>query len=551
MLSFAALCERLNAHRVGRNWTAKCPAHEDHNPSLSLAEGRDGILLFCHAGCGLVSICDALGIEPHDLFYDSKPGFHITALYDYVDETGALLFQVVRLAPKDFRQRRPDGNGGWIWSLDGTRRVLYGLPELRPARSVLIVEGEKDVATGRHLGLAATCNPSGAGKWRPEYSDCLIGKHIVIIADADEAGRKHAQEIAGSLYGKAKYVKVIEFKDAKDLSEWVGRGGTREALLEHIKVTTEWMPPPASKTQETKIILLTGAELIMRDIKPREMLLDPVLPEQGLVMLYSYRGIGKTFLSLGMACAVAGGGHFLRWKAPRPRNVLYIDGELPLATLQQRLKQVLAGLDGDPEDTSLRFITPDVQPCRMPDLATREGQLLIEPYLPGIDLVVLDNLSALCREGSENDSEDWTPVQEWALDLRRQGICVLFDHHAGKNGSQRGTSRHEDLLDISITLKHPADYDASEGLRCEVHFEKTRAMLGDLAKPFEVKLTTGGDGQAVWTMRDVETAKAERAAQMYEDGASVKDVMEDLDISRAYAYRLRKNWQARNGNGAD
>lgn len=130
----------------------------------------------------------------------------------------------------------------------------------------------------------------------------------------------------------------------------------------------------------------------------------------------------------------------------------------------------------------------------MPDLATRQGQSLLEPQLEGVDLLILDNLSALCRDGNENEGEGWLPVQEWGLGLRRRGISVLFLHHAGKNKSQRGTSRREDLLDTVVTLKHPADYDPSEGLRCEVHFEKTRAMLGDEAKPFEVRLESGQMG---------------------------------------------------------
>ena len=102
-----------------------------------------------------------------------------------------------------------------------------------------------------------------------------------------------------------------------------------------------------------------------------------------------------------------------------------------------------------------------------------------------------------------------------------------------------------------MTLKHPADYNPSQGLRCEVHFEKTRAMLGDSAKPFEVQLETGADGRAIWTLRELENAKAERAAQMFADGMSVRDVAEELGISRSQAHRLRKNWQSQGGEMGD
>ncbi len=178
----------------------------------------------------------------------------------------------------------------------------------------------------------------------------------------------------------------------------------------------------------------------------------------------------------------------------------------------------------------------------MPDLATTEGQRLLEPHLADVDLLVLDNLSALCRYGIENEGESWLPVQQWALGLRRRGMSVLFVHHAGKNKSQRGTSRREDLLDTVITLKHPANYNPSQGLRCEVHFEKTRSMLGDAAKPFEVRMESGADGRAVWTCRELEDAKAQEAAVLFSSGMSVRDVAKELEVSRSTAQRFRVRW---------
>jgi putative DNA primase/helicase len=101
------------------------------------------------------------------------------ATYPYVDENGELLFEAVRFEPKDFQQRRPDGAGGWICNLKGTTRVLYRLPKVREAiaagEPVFVVEGEKDVHALEHAGLVATCNPMGAGKWRPEHSEALRG----------------------------------------------------------------------------------------------------------------------------------------------------------------------------------------------------------------------------------------------------------------------------------------------------------------------------------------------------------------------------------------
>ncbi len=196
--------------------------------------------------------------------------------------------------------------------------------------------------------------------------------------------------------------------------------------------------------------MLAVEELLAREIKPREMLLDPIVPEQGLAMLYSYRGIGKTFLALGIACAIASGGRFLRWAAPRPRRVLYVDGELPASTLRERAAMILAGIVGaEPEPDMVRIITPDLQERPMPDLATSRGQQLLEPHLAGVDLLVLDNLSALCRDGNENEGEGWLPVQEWALGLRKRGIAVLLSTtraRINRNAARRDAKTYSILL---------------------------------------------------------------------------------------------------------
>jgi hypothetical protein len=542
------LSKLQGVRREGKGWKALCPAHADKNPSLFISKENNRVLLHCFAGCSTESVLAALGIQIQELFADGTRDQRIVAVYDYCDEKGELMFQVVRYEPKNFKQRRPDGNGGWHWNLSGVRRVLYRLPDVLQANSVLIVEGEKDCETARKIGLVSTCNAGGAGKWREEYSECLRGMRVVIIADADGPGRKHAQEVSTSLYGKTESLKVIELPGAKDLSQWVEYGGTRETLLEMIRNAPEWNPgasePRSVLPIDAPLVVLSVEELLARDIKPREMLLDPILPEQGLAMLYSWRGTGKTFLALGIGAAIACGAHFLRWKAPRPRNVLYIDGEMPAFTMRERSAMILAGAEGnDPEPGSLKIITPDVQDRPMPDLATPEGQDLIEPHLTGINLIILDNLSALCRAGDEDRREGWLPVQEWCLQLRRRGIAVLLLHHSGKGRQQRGASAREDLLDTVFTLKHPRDYSFNEGLRCEVHFEKTRSMLGNAAKPFEARMESGPDGRAIWTSRDLEDAKAQQAASLFTEGVSVRDVADELEISKSQAGRLRKLWE--------
>lgn len=216
-------------------WQTRCPAHDDRAPSLSVSEGDDRrVLLHCHAGCSGEDVLTALGLTAADLF-EKRNGKangkarEIVATYDYTDAEGKLLYQVVRFEPKDFRQRKPDGAGGWEWKLGKVEKVPYRLPQVLAAvdagEKIVIVEGEKDVHALEERGVVATCNAGGAGKWKPSYSDHLRGANVAIIADADEPGRKHAAEVAESLQGIAAEVKVFEpAEGCKDVSDHLEAG---------------------------------------------------------------------------------------------------------------------------------------------------------------------------------------------------------------------------------------------------------------------------------------------------------------------------------------
>jgi putative DNA primase/helicase len=288
----AVLARLQSLRRKGSGWQACCPAHEDKNPSLSICECKGNILLKCFAGCSFEAVCAALGIEPRELFCDSGAVPQILAEYDYRDENGKLLFQVVRFEPKDFRQRRPDGKGGWHWNLNGTQRVLYRLPEVLTEKSIIICEGEKDCETARKLGLVATCNPGGAGKWREEFSECLRGKLIAILADADDPGRRHAKQVATSLWLRAESIKALELPGAKDLSEWVDRyGGTRDALLELIRNMQGWRP--ATETESAGGFVLTHlGDLLAKPDTPVDWVLQNTLLAGGVSGVFAKPKVG-------------------------------------------------------------------------------------------------------------------------------------------------------------------------------------------------------------------------------------------------------------------
>ena len=149
----------------------------------------------------------------------------IVKKYDYVDAAGNLVFQVVRYAPKDFRQRRPGEGGGWVWNLQGVELVPYRLPELVAASEVVIVEGERDVEALAALGVVATCKPQGSGKWPRELVPWFAGKDVLVLADNDDAGRKLAAATAAALAPAAQSVRwadaFSELAAKADVSDFI------------------------------------------------------------------------------------------------------------------------------------------------------------------------------------------------------------------------------------------------------------------------------------------------------------------------------------------
>ncbi len=273
------ILSRLNGVKpCGNGWKALCPAHDDRKPSLKVDEAEDGkVLLKCFAGCDTKDILAAIGLTMRDLYPEPEqkrgqegPG-KIIATYGYKDADGRLLFQVCRTVDKRFFQRRPDGKGGWINGLGDVKPVLYRLPEVLQAvkqgETIFIPEGEKDVDNLARLGLAATCNPMGAGKWRDHYSEHLRGTKVVILPDNDEPGRKHAQQVAKSLHGKAKSIKILELPGLPpkgDVSDWLAAGGTKEELLRLAQEAPEWRLQPAEEERSEDSKRESQADALIR-----------------------------------------------------------------------------------------------------------------------------------------------------------------------------------------------------------------------------------------------------------------------------------------------
>jgi 5S rRNA maturation endonuclease (ribonuclease M5) len=242
-LTAAGIAHQLRGKKNSSGWSCLCPVHEGdgrpHNPSLSITERGGKILVKCHAGCDQGAVVEELksrGLWPEqererELSFDER----IQCAYDYRDERGEVLYQIVRLrSPKDFRQRYHNGRA-WIWKKH-PRQVLYGLAEVLANSIIFVVEGEKDANTLRDWGLVGTTNAGGANApWLDSYTDALEGREVIIIPDNDAPGWARANTISRALQGRAASLTIWSPDGAKDISEWFEQGHSEVELIARIE----------------------------------------------------------------------------------------------------------------------------------------------------------------------------------------------------------------------------------------------------------------------------------------------------------------------------
>lgn len=483
---------------------------------------------------------------------------------------GRLVVPMRNVAGKLVSLQFIDGEGGKRFLSGGEKKgCFFPVPARDGGKTgpLLIGEGVATVlsacqATG-YAGLVAF----DAGNLLPVAEaarERYPGRELVLLADNDctdrdgaprpddgNRGLVDARKAAQAVGGKLAVPPAHEGRstDFNDLHVWRGLEAVRQAVearKEPDASSLPEQPAPGREKPVRTLRCLNIEDFISKTYPPRETLLSPILAVQSLMMVFAMRGLGKTYFALSVALAVASGGKvFGRWEAFRPARVLYIDGEMPAVTLQERISKIVEGGDFDIADPDmLRIITPDEQTDPMPNLATKAGQEAVEPHLEGVSLVILDNLATLTRTGKANDEDGWSPVQEWLLSLRRRGISVLLVHHAGKNGQQRGTGAKEDILDTVIELRRPADYRADEGARFEVHFTKARGLFGSDAEPFEVRLHTADSGGYEWHTRPVVQAQMDQVRELFALGMSLRDVAEETGMSKSRVQRLRQKLEA-------
>src|SRR4051812_13842238 len=286
-------------------------------------------------------------------------------------------------------------------------------------------------------------------------------------------------------------------------------------------------------TNATGLSILNAAELLAADIAPRGDLLAPLLASDGAALVYGSAGIGKSFFALSLAWAVAGGGSFLGWQSPRPHRVLYVDGELGAAALRERL--ALFG----PPPAGLAICPHDLTQGPLLDLGEDDGLLRLMAAWNQPELVVLDTLTSLAGLAS-GDGERWDRLQQFLLHQRHHRRAMLLVHHANRDGAMRGTTRHEDALDLVLALRRPDDGPPAGNARFEIHVEKARRKADAPLVPILAELETdAGSSRAQWRWEPAGGNRFERAVALLNRGHSARQAWEALGISRTSLFRIK------------
>jgi len=542
----------------GQEYKAICPFHDDSEPSLNF-NNQTG-QYYCHG-------CNKKGNSIH--FYakinslDTKRDFpkilkgiandfnipweenrsKLVKTYNYTDAEGLLLFQVCKYEPKTFKQRQPGNNGNWIWNLKGIEPVLYNLPQVIKANEIFITEGEKDADTLIDLGLTATTCPMGVKKWREGYNEPLKGKDVVLLPDNDLEGKEHMAQVAISLNGQAKSLKLIELPglpskgDVTDfVTKFVDKTEATEKLSIMVDGTGSYEPPKKATLEDA---ILEAKDFTSLQLPPKKKLLNPWLTEQSITLISGWRGTGKTWLALSILDSVSKGEPFGPWKAETSVPCLLLDGEMPTQDIQERTKDlcidsiyIYSDAYANSSGLSRANLLSETWRTNMRRILTTRG----------IKLWVIDNLASLARGIDENIKKDWDPINAWLLELRFAGIATVMLHHTNKEGGQRGTSAREDNIDNSIILKRPFDYTPEDGCKFIMNFAKARVRTQDLRliTDTQFQLREDDTGRLIWTWGGVKSENKKEILRLIDEGIKPSEIASLVGVSRPYVSKVQK-----------
>jgi DNA-binding transcriptional ArsR family regulator len=439
---------RLESYKPGRHYST-CPkcSHTRSKPKdkvLGITISDDGSVCWGCNHCAWTGPEKGTGGNGHQ-----RQGFATT--YDYRDGNGELIFQKVRNPeghqPR-FWCRRPDGHGGWINDTKGTSKSLYRWPEVIEAlaqdHAIGIAEGEKDVDNLWRIGIPATCNFDGAAdttkapqakpKWKPEYSEQLRGAHLIVFNDNDPQGLAHAEAVCRMSHGIAARICRVDLAPhwpnmpkGADVSDWLKLGHTREELDALIARAPDYAPAPTTPPHSAR--MATADEIAGMAFAPIKYVV-PTLLVEGLTLFAGKPKIGKSWLVLHAALAVARGGFTLGELHCIEGDVLYCALEDGLRRLQSRMTKL-----------GVRQGTKRLTFCyEMPRLLAG-GLAVIREWIsghPAARLIIIDTL-AMVREGKKREESTYDSDYQAMLELRKLatefGLAIVVIHHLRKADS--------------------------------------------------------------------------------------------------------------------
>jgi len=486
---------------AGDELKAICPFHKDRDPSLSVNRQTGLFRCFGCAAAGsifdfyaklnnLATRSDFLKILngiTKDFGIRSGNGNKqavaptLIALYDYRDESGQLLYQIIRLAPgyngekKPFRIRRPDGNGGWIYNKEDARIIPYRLPEILKATEIIICEGEKDADNVAALGLAATTNPFGAGKWPDHFGPYFAKKHIVLLPDNDDPGRAHMHKVVANLKGHAASIKWLELPDLPDggdVSGFIGTFSCKEEAAERLAVMIDGTPEYQEATTEPPAVgfMIVNAANWLDSTPPEpDQIFTDTYDVGDKVAIIASSKLRKTFFLLQMLISIATGRPFLSWQIPKPRRILHVQFEIQDHHYHRRVKRMAKAMGITSADLGDRF---NILNARGLGIVGPEGIEKIGIIAAEIrpEIISFDPLYKVAT-GAENAAEDLKGILNCFDELsKKTGAAILYVHHDPKGNSGdrdvRDRGAGSNVLgrdyDAAITLTpHATEADAA------------------------------------------------------------------------------------------
>ena len=488
---------RLNGVRDTPNgWEARCPCrNDDDNPSLSISEDAKtgNILVTCHRGspCNTKEICESAGVTLAALFppqkrtNNTKAKLDLVKTYDYIDESGELLFQKLRYIDADgkktFRQRKPDGQGGWVYALGDTPKILYNLPAVKQGVAggypIWVVEGEKDADTLIDIGIIATTMPGGAGKWLDIHTEALAGAEVEIIADNDEPGIAHAKLVLSELTKAGCVANIWVAPKGKDVTEYLAMGGSLDDFiaLEMDKPTPSpavepvAVPPTSDAFSQARTKL--EALLVRTDLTPQQVLvkaqdiallasrdkpvdfgrlvdwdsfinesiddsydwvIEDILERGERVIVVAAEGVGKTMLARQVAILSGCGINPFTYQKMKQIRTLTVDLENPERIIRRTASSILnTALDrGYTTKPTAQLL---VKPSGL-DLMKAEDRMILETAIEEAkpELLVMGPLyKAFIDPGGRTSESVAVEVARYLDHVRDVYKCALWlEHHA-------------------------------------------------------------------------------------------------------------------------